>query len=206
MPMGTVMVIAKEPLPGRVKTRLCPPCRPEQAAALAEAALRDTLAAMAAAPARRRVLVFEGDGERWAPPGFELFTQRGAGLGERLSAAFAEVREPALLVGMDTPQLTAGMLADGLHALNDPAIDAVLGPALDGGYWSVGLKNPPEGVFDGVPMSRSDTCSVQRKRLRKLGLRWHEQPWMRDVDTMADARLVARQAPTSHFAAALAEL
>lgn len=206
MPTGTVMVIAKEPLPGRVKTRLCPPCRPEQAAALAAAALRDTLEAVATAPARRRVLVFDGDGERWRPAGFELFSQRGAGLGERLAAAFADAGEPALLVGMDTPQLTAGLLAEGLRALEDPGVDAVLGPAFDGGYWGIGLRTAFEGVFTGVPMSRPDTCAVQRQRLRDLGLRWREQPHLRDVDTMADARLVAGQAPASRFAAVLGDL
>jgi hypothetical protein len=206
MPTGTVMVIAKEPLPGRVKTRLCPPCCPEQAAALAAAALRDTLDAVAGAPARRRVLVFEGDGERWRPPGFELLVQRGGGLSERLAWAFEDVGEPALLVGMDTPQLTAGLLAAGLRTLEDPAVDAVLGPALDGGYWGIGLKAAFDGVFQGVPMSRSDTCMAQRRRLRDLGLRWREQPHLRDVDTMADARLVASQAPGSRFAAALGEL
>jgi hypothetical protein len=139
MRTGTVMVIAKEPLPGRVKTRLCPPCDPEQAAGLAAAALTDTLDAVARTPARRRVLVFEGDGERWRPPGFELLAQRGQGLAERLANAFEDIPEAALLVGMDTPQITPRMLHSGLQALEDPAVDAVLGPALDGGYWGIGL-------------------------------------------------------------------
>jgi rSAM/selenodomain-associated transferase 1 len=203
---ATLMVLAKEPLPGRAKTRLCPPCDPEQAARLATAALRDTLEVVARTPARRRVLVFAGDGERWCPPGFALIVQRGDGLAERLAAAFEDVSQPALLVGMDTPQLTAALLSDGLGALSRPGVDAVLGPALDGGYWSVGLKRAQPGVFDGVPMSRPDTCAVQRRRLRQLGLRVHEQPRLRDVDTMSDARLVAHDAPGSHLAAALASL
>ncbi len=200
------MVMAKEPLPGRAKTRLCPPCDPEQAARLAQAALRDTLDVVARTPARRRVLVFAGDGELWCPPGFALIVQRGEGLAERLAAAFEDIGEPALLVGMDTPQLTAALLGEGLRALSRPGVDAVLGPALDGGYWSVGLNCAQPGVFDGVPMSQPGTCAAQRRRLGQLGLRCHEQPRLRDVDTMSDARVVARQAPGSHFAAALASL
>jgi hypothetical protein len=206
MRTGTVMVIAKEPLPGRVKTRLCPPCDPEQAAGLAAAALTDTLDAVARTPARRRVLVFEGDGERWRPPGFELLAQRGQGLAERLANAFEDIPEAALLVGMDTPQITPRMLHSGLQALEDPAVDAVLGPALDGGYWGIGLTARADGVFEEVPMSEPGTCAAQRARLRVLGLRWREQPALRDVDTMADARLVAARAPASRFAAAVAQL
>ncbi len=150
-----LLVIAKAPLPGAAKTRLCPPCTPEQAAALAQAALLDTLEVVARTPAARRVLVFdgggaqdfEGVGERWRPPGFELIAQRGDGLAERLAAAFEDVGQPALLVGMDTPQLTEELLLDGIAALARPEVGAVLGPALDGGYWSVGLKRPDREVF-----------------------------------------------------------
>lgn len=200
------MVIAKEPLPGRVKTRLCPPFAPEQAAALAASALRDTLQVVARTAAQRRVLVFDGDGSRWCPVGFELVAQRGDGLADRLASAFEDVGGPALLVGMDTPQLTSQLLSDGLRALADPAVDAVLGPALDGGYWSIGLTVPARAVFAGVPMSRHDTCAAQRRRIAQLGLRLHDQPGLRDVDTIADARAVARQAPGSRFAATLAAL
>jgi glycosyltransferase A (GT-A) superfamily protein (DUF2064 family) len=150
--------------------------------------------------------VFEGNPDRWRPPGFELFIQRGTGLAERLAAAFEDVDGPALLIGMDTPQLTPELLADGLRALTDPDTDAVLGPALDGGYWSIGLKRPSRAVFDDVPMSEATTCAAQRARIRQLGMRLHEQPPLRDVDTFDDALTVARQAPASRFAATLAML
>jgi uncharacterized protein len=208
MTTGTLLVIAKEPLPGRAKTRLCPPCTPAQAARLAASALLDTLDAVARTPAARRVLVFDGDGERWRPPGFDWMPQRGDGLAQRLANAFDDVQEPALLVGMDTPQLTPGLLRDGLDALARPGVDAVLGPAHDGGYWSVGLTPsvPAREVFTGVPMSVATTCAAQRSRIGELGLTLHEQPPLRDVDTFADACAVARQAPGSRFAIALAAL
>ncbi len=213
MPIGNggiaLLVIAKAPLPGYAKTRLCPPCTSQQAAALAQAALLDTLAVVSRTPAVRRVLVFDDAGlgaaaQRWCPDGFELIAQRGLGLDERLAAAFEDVATPALLVGMDTPQLTVEVLLDGITALSRPGVDAVLGPALDGGYWSVGLQRPSRKVFAGVPMSEPFTCSAQRQRLRQLGLTLHEQPQLLDVDTIDDAHAVARQAPGTLFAAALA--
>ncbi|HYN50065.1 MAG TPA: TIGR04282 family arsenosugar biosynthesis glycosyltransferase [Thermoleophilaceae bacterium] len=201
-----LVVIAKAPAPGRSKTRLCPPCTPAQAAALAEAALSDTLAAVAACPARRRVLALDGEPGSWLPSGFELVEQRGNGLGERLAHALAAAGGPALVVGMDTPQLTPGLLQHAAAALGSDNVDAVLGPALDGGYWTIGLKRPDAEVFSGIPMSDADTCRAQCGRLDELGLRWKELMPLNDVDTFADARLVARIDQRTRFAATLQAL
>jgi len=201
-----LLVIAKEPLPGRAKTRLTPPCTPAEAARLAEAALIDTLDAVERTPAARKVLIFEGGPERWLRPGFEVIRQRGQGLAERLAAAFEDVNQPALLVGMDTPQLTPALLLEGIGALGSPDADAVLGPSLDGGYWSIGLARPAPSAFTGVPMSSHSTCIRQRTRLQALGLRIYEQPRLRDVDTIEDAVAVAAACPGSRFAAALAAI
>jgi rSAM/selenodomain-associated transferase 1 len=200
----TLLVIAKEPRPGRSKTRLSPPCTPAQAAALAEAALRDTLLAVAATPAARRVLVLEGRPGEWLPDGFEVVPQRSGGLDERLAGAFAAAGGAALLVGMDTPQLRPELLADAAALLARPGTDAVLGPAVDGGYWAIGLRRPDERALRGVPMSLDTTATAQRDRLDDLGLRWTKLRALRDVDTFDDARAVAAAAPCSHFARALA--
>ena len=80
----------------------------------------------------------------------------------------------------------------------------MLGPALDGGYWTIGLRDPDSAVFDDVPMSSDRTCTAQRQRLDELGLRVSTLPWLRDVDTIGDAHAVARECPQSAFAAALA--
>ena len=199
-----LVVIAKSPEPGRSKTRLCPPCSPEQAALLAEAALRDTLGAVAAAPARRRVLALEGEPGPWLPHGFEVVEQRGDGLGERLGHALEDAGGPGLVVGMDTPQLSPALLAHAARALRRGGTDAVLGPALDGGYWTIGLRDPDSAVFESVPMSSDRTCTAQRQRLHELGLRLSMLPWLRDVDTIGDAHAVASECPQSAFAAALA--
>jgi rSAM/selenodomain-associated transferase 1 len=199
-----LLVIAKEPVPGRVKTRLTPPCTPEQAATLALAALRDTLDAARLARAGRRVLVLDGEPGPWVPDGFEVIPQRGDGLAERLAAAFEDAGEPAFLVGMDTPQLTSELLDAGLHAIAHR--DAAFGAALDGGYWGIGLRRPDPNVFAGVPMSADNTGAVQRARLAILGLNTQVLPPLRDIDTFEDAAAVAAAAPTGRFAAAFAEL
>ena len=113
----TILVIAKAPVPGRVKTRLCPPCTPEQAAELAQAALRTRWTPPRRAARGRRVLVLDGAPGAWLPGGFEVVAQRGDGLAERLADAFEDAGEPALLVGMDTPQVTPALLDAALEAL-----------------------------------------------------------------------------------------
>ncbi|GAA3671399.1 DUF2064 domain-containing protein [Nonomuraea antimicrobica] len=202
------MIIAKEPVPGRVKTRLTPPYAPAEAAALAEAALRDTVRAVAATPATQRVLALDGLPGRWLPAGFVVIPQRGAGLDERLAAAFTDAHrlrpDPVVLIGMDTPQVTPALLGEAGKALERH--DAVYGPAADGGFWLLGLRRPDPGLLLGVPMSHPETGKLQLDRLERTGLAVHHLPELTDVDTAADARTVAAQAPASCFAAALREL
>ena len=193
----TLLVIAKQPLPGRVKTRLVPPCTHRQAAALAEAALADTLHTVLVAPARPRVLVLDGEPGPWLPPGFDIIPQCGGGLDERLAGAFAAARGPALLIGMDTPQLLA---------VDWRVADAWFGPAVDGEFWGLGLRVPDAALVRGVPMSTADTGAIQLARLHAAGLRVARLPWLRDVDTAADAVAVARLAPRTRFAARAREL
>lgn len=203
MQKAALLVIAKQPVAGRAKTRLTPPCTPDQAATLADAALRDTLETAAKVPASRHVLVFEGDPGPWRPEGFEVMAQRGDGLGQRLQAAFDDVGGPALLIGMDTPQVTSAQLGEAVRALDDEGVDSVLGPTADGGYWCVGFRGPVPGAFDGVPMSAPDTYERQRERFAELGVRVGHQPLLRDVDTIDDAKAVAAIAPGTRFARAL---
>ena len=200
---AALVVMAKAPVAGRAKTRLCPPLSPAEAAAVAEAALADTLQAAAWTPAARRVVVLDGAPGAWLPPGFELMTQRGGTLAERLANAVTDVGEPLLLLGMDTPQLTRALLCEALARLAEPQNDAVLGPTDDGGYWTIGLASADPRAFDGVPMSTTTTAARQRARLHELGLRTIDLPALRDVDTFEDAVAVAALAPWTRFAATL---
>lgn len=201
-----LLVIAKEPLPGRVKTRLTPPFTPAEAAQLAEAALRDTLRTMLSLPARRRVLVLDGRPGPWLPPGVDVVAQSSGGLDERLAAAFAGCTGPTLLIGMDTPQITAAHLTPALSPDAWDDCDAWFGPADDGGFWALGLAAPDPDLVRGVPMSVPQTGVVQRRRLVDAGLAVRDLPRLRDVDTAADAAHVAAAAPHGQFAAALARL
>lgn len=194
-----LLVIAKEPLPGRSKTRLTPPLSHSDGALLAEAALADTLASVASVPARRRVLVLEGSPGTWLPKGIQVVPQVGGGLDARLAGAFASTRGPALLVGMDTPQVTPALLQLAMRTLCDGTNDAVLGPAEDGGWWAIGLTHPDPNVFRGVPMSTSETYRAQIARLESLGLRWTKLPVLRDVDRIEDACAVAAESPGLRF-------
>lgn len=201
---ASLIVIAKAPVAGRSKTRLTPPLSPTEAAGLAEAALRDTLDAVAATPAARHVVALEGSPGPWVGDAFEVIDQRGDGLAARLAGAFEDVGGPAFLVAMDTPQVTPELLAAALAALEDPGgPDAVLGSTCDGGYWGIGLRRPVRAAFEGVPMSSVVTAAAQRVRLTAVGLSTAPLPQLRDVDTIADARAVARAAPHTRFAAAL---
>ncbi|MFJ6750074.1 MULTISPECIES: DUF2064 domain-containing protein [unclassified Streptomyces] len=202
----TVLVIAKEPVPGRVKTRLTPPYTAEQAAELAEAALHDTLRAVRAMPARQRIVVLDGAPGRWLPDGFEVRPQCAGSLDERLAAAFGGCTGPTLLIGMDTPQVTPQLLAPALDMDGWRDCDAWFGPAEDGGFWALGLASPDPALLRGVPMSTDRTGAVQRSRLTGAGLRVRDLPPLRDADTADDVRRVAAAAPDGRFAATLARL
>ncbi len=206
MNRASIVVVAKAPTAGRVKTRLCPPCTPAQAATLAAAALADTLAAVAETSAAARVLALDGAPGPWIPEGFVVVPQSGRGLAERLANTFAAVPGPTLVLGMDTPQVTSTLLAEATATLCDPGVDAVLGPAIDGGYWTIGLRRADPRVFAGVPMSTAHAGAAQHARLTQLGLRTTLLSTLRDVDTFEDALAVARETPESRFAGALATL
>lgn len=182
-----LLVLAKEPVPRRVKTRLCPPCTPAEAAAVAEAALADTLDAAVACGADRVVLALDGRVGAWCPAGVVVVPQGDGPLDRRLASAWARVGStPALQIGMDTPQVGATGLDAAMDALLAHGVDAVLGPAFDGGWWAVGMRRPRPGVFLGVPTSRADTGARQRHRLVAAGLRVRDLWVERDLDTWAD--------------------
>jgi glycosyltransferase A (GT-A) superfamily protein (DUF2064 family) len=200
---GAVIVIAKEPVPGRVKTRLVPPLTYAQAADLAAAALTDTLRVAETVSARCHLLAWDGCSDEWLPGGWSITEQPEGDLDARLISAFDVVARdaPAILIGMDTPQVQATQLT----AFDPEQFDACLGLALDGGYWAIGFRDPAQAAaaISGVPMSREDTGRVQLARLRAEGLRVQLLDELIDVDTYRDALAVAGAAPGTDFAAAV---
>lgn len=209
---AVLLVVAKAPVPGAVKTRLCPPATPLQAARIAAGALRDTLDAVCATPGVTPVLACAGrlaDGEdavglTATTAGWTVLPQRGTGLGERLANAHADVAaafpdRPVLQIGMDTPQVTAHRLAAAVRQL--ASVEAVLAEAADGGWWALGLRDPRHAsVLRTVPMSTPDTGRRTRAALVRRGLRPVPLPVLRDVDEWPDALAVAAAIAGGRFA------
>jgi uncharacterized protein len=202
-----LLVVAKAPVPGLAKTRLAASIGDASAADHAAAALLDTLDAVAATPGAARVVAMTGDlaaASRRAEierrlADFTVIGQRGEGLADRLANAHADAAAaaggvPVLQIGMDTPQVTADLLATCAATLS--GADAVLGMARDGGWWVLGVADPVMAeCLRGVPMSRPDTGAVTLRALRDTGLNVRLVPELADVDTIADVAIVARACP-----------
>lgn len=211
-------MLAKAPEAGLVKTRLSPPASPVQAARLASAALLDTLDAVRATPGGQPVVALSGElataerGEEItaALRDVPLIRQRGTSLGDRIANAHADTAElvpitPSLQIGMDTPQIDPALLQSCSAHLT--GTDAVLGPATDGGWWLLGLRNPlAASAIVAVPTSRADTGELTNLALRHQGLRIKLMPQLSDVDTLEEAVHVAHAGPAGQFAAAVREL
>jgi glycosyltransferase A (GT-A) superfamily protein (DUF2064 family) len=189
-------IVTKTPEAGKVKTRLCPPCTPQQAAEVAAAALADTIDAVNAvvehsAVSIRRVMLLDGAAGEWIPAHYDVVAQRGvADLGVRLANGFDDLG-PGVIIGMDTPG-PARWLGAAIDAVAGG--DDVIGLTSDGGYWVIGLATVDAAVFDGVPMSQSHTGLAQIRRLHQLGRRLRMLPMGRDLDTVADLKAVAEGA------------
>lgn len=189
-----VLVFARAPIPGRVKTRLIPALGAERAARLHRRMLWRTL----------EIAVDAGCGpvELWCSPGIEhpffsevarafgvtLHAQSRADLGARmhraLDAACARAA-CAVLVGSDCPALERADLCEAARALGSGA-DAVLGPAHDGGYYLIGVRRSDPRVFSGIEWGSSDVADATRARFRALDWRWRELATRRDVDRPED--------------------
>jgi len=192
--MSALVVIAKECLPGRVKTRLHPTFTWQEASSIATASLTATLQTARDARADRRILYFDGDASAVEHEGFDVIAQPSGGLDERLAAIFDLLDEPTLLIGMDTPQVQPTQLRW------PEETDAVIGLAEDGGFWALGMREPRGDVIRGIPMSVSDTGRRQAAALASAGMTLAHLDIVRDVDLPADAVEVARAMPGSEFA------
>ncbi|WP_431235071.1 TIGR04282 family arsenosugar biosynthesis glycosyltransferase [Mycolicibacterium psychrotolerans] len=207
----TILVVAKAPIPGLAKTRLAATVGDRAAADIAAAALLDTLDAVAATPVTHRVVAMTGDLEQACRAeeihdrlaGFTVIAQRGDGFADRLANAHSDsatVRQPVLQIGMDTPQVSADLLAGCARRLLDA--EAVLGMARDGGWWVLGVSDGTSaGCLRDVPMSQSDTGAVTLAALEHTGISVTLVEELHDVDTVDDIPAVrAACSPSSRFA------
>jgi len=213
-----ILVVAKAPVPGFAKTRLCPPASALQAADIAAASLLDTLGAVLDTPGAIPVVAMTGDLANAARGReisralreFAVFAQHGRDFAARLANAHIDTGTlhpglPVVQIGMDTPQVTPEILASTREALLQPDHDAVLGPAEDGGWWALGLRDPHHArALTDVPMSQTDTGDLTRQALVDKGLNVGSLITLSDVDTMADAHRVAKLNPLGRFSEAVA--
>jgi len=185
-----VVVMAKHPVPGRVKMRLAAALGPERACTLYRAFVLDLAGRLARLP-------YPVTWAYWPPeapfstlvPGMRCRPQAGRDLGERMARAvetvLAEGAGPVLVIGADAPHVSEAVLAEAVSALAAGA-DVALGPAYDGGYYLIGLRAPAPALFTGIAWSTADVLATTRARAGDAGLRVHLLPPTFDVDEVAD--------------------
>ncbi|MCL5668994.1 MAG: TIGR04282 family arsenosugar biosynthesis glycosyltransferase [Gammaproteobacteria bacterium] len=193
-PGGVILIFAKAPVAGEVKTRLIPTLGAQGAARLHEQLARRCIAQASAAALSPVQL--------WCAPdaahpffmqcqkefGVTLHTQQGGDLGARMAHALSTALETAsytIIIGTDCPALTAHDLREAL-AMLEQGYDAVLGPAEDGGYVLLGLRRVAPQPFENIPWGTEQVLDLTRARLKQLQWRWHELPARRDIDRPQD--------------------
>lgn len=193
-PRTDLLVFARFPVPGRVKTRLARTTSDAFAADLYEVCLRGVLSALGSVPARRTVWVADAhDLEAMATlvgPAWQVRAQPEGDLTHRLNAAFEEAfsggAERVVVTATDTPGLDEGLVREAHEALLHH--EAVLGPASDGGYYLLGLSRWPVPVFEAMPWSTERVAGLTRSRLREAACSLYELPILPDLDTEGDLR------------------
>ena len=186
--------MAKAPRPGEVKTRLCPPLLPADAALLYRSFLLDKISAVAALANAQPVVAYTPADARTEfdalAPGFSLIPQQGADLGARLhetlQALLAGGHAGAIAVDSDTPTLPREFLQQAVDSLAGPGPDVVIGPTEDGGYYLIGVRVAHRELFDDMPWSTPEVLDVTLRRAASAGLRVACLPPWFDIDTPDD--------------------
>ena len=189
----SLVIFGREPIPGRVKTRLARDIGAERAAAVYAMMLERTLVEAMATGIPVVLSLAEDLTGCWLPPdGPRVEVQADGDLGRRMLEAFrlrfAEGADRVLLIGSDCPGATRVHLLKAFEILSGVAV--VLGPAEDGGYWAIGQRAPGVDCFSGVPWSSPGTLPATREKLRSGDVRWAETVTLADVDTAEDLDLL----------------
>jgi rSAM/selenodomain-associated transferase 1 len=196
-----LVIMAKEPVPGAVKTRLQPQLSGQQAAALYRCLLLDRIEAVRDLPDIDRAIAFFPPSARsWfsrlAPEDFVLFPQRGEDLSSRLAnivtARLDGRREAVSIIDSDSPDLPAALVLESFRRLHSGA-DVVFGPCADGGYYLVGMKAAHPRLFEGIPWSTAGVLPASLARASSLGLTTALLPSWRDIDTFEDLQAFCRR-------------
>lgn len=200
---AVIGLFAKQPVAGRVKTRLTPPLSADQACQLYRIALQEMVTRLLAA-GLPLVLCYAGRRDWFSEvfPDLPLLAQTGDGLGARLSTAvqalFAAGGGPVLLAGSDSPDLPIPLVEEVLVQLQKKAVATI--PCQDGGYALVGMRRPTTAIFDEIPWSTSGVLEATRRRSRQLGLSYYETACWDDLDEFADLQRLVDRSPESQTA------
>ncbi len=189
-----VVMMAKTPQAGDVKTRLCPPLTFEAAAELYRGFLLDTVAKIASLKTIRPVMSYApASGEAFfadAVPDWTRLPQEGFDLGARMHNCFTQLLaqgyDHVLLTGSDLPTLPLGIFKQAIRLAASPRVDVILGPSEDGGYYLIGLRRPCAALFERMTWSTSDVLAETVRRATHLGLCIAYLPTWYDIDTPAD--------------------
>ena len=189
---NALIVVAKQPAPGQTKTRLSPPLSMEQAAALYECFLKDTLDQIRQVNEVQRVIAYlpldATDHFHRLAPDFQLIPQYGQQLGDRLDNALTSYLsrgyERVVIMDSDSPTLPSSFLSQAFHVLADGA-DVTLGPCEDGGYYLIGLKRPAPRLLKEVRMSTPTVAADTIALAKEEGLSIDLLPTWYDVDDAA---------------------
>jgi uncharacterized protein len=184
-----LIIFVKNPVLGQVKTRLAADTGREKALEVYLDLLHRTRRCALDYPGEKRIYYSDWIPEQdlWDPDMFHKNLQTGGDLGTRMSNAFNEVLPtlgPALLIGSDCPYLTSALLLEAAQHLKK--LDCVLGPAKDGGYYLIGLRNPITGIFRDINWSSDAVLQQTLNALQKAHARYHLLPTLEDIDTLAD--------------------
>lgn len=217
----TLIVMAKEPSAGRTKTRLSPALSEQEAAELYRCFLLDTLELMRQIPDVQPIIAYSPPEaapffRRIASPDFDVFPQVGADLAERLNNVITyhiqRGYSPVVVIGSDSPSLPIVYVTQAFQALDDQAVDVVLGPSDDGGYYLIGLRSPSPHLFQGIVMSTPTVAEETLQRAREHGLRvsclpsWYDVDRTEDLERLVEELRLQPHHPAEHTRAFLSQV
>lgn len=202
---SAIIVFAKAPIAGQVKTRLCPPLTPDEAASLHGSLVLDILERCQSLKGYDRILAgtpsphhpfFRAMEARFKIP---VWDQQGEDLGARMAGVFKQALgapyRSVVVIGTDIPGINGPLLTAAVKGLQDH--DVVLGPTVDGGYYLIGLRSPVPDLFENMPWSTDQVYARTKQKIQELGFTLKILPTLRDFDTVEDLQLFIREAKDS---------
>lgn len=200
-------VYAKQPVPGQVKTRLCPPLSHREAAELYRYALQETVDRLQTGCGFDLVVCYAGERNWFAQafPGVELVPQLGADLGARMATSLAgflrQGYRQAMLIGSDSPDLPLALVEQAIAELQHAEV--VLAPAGDGGYVLIGESVHRQELFEAIPWSTGEVLPETLRRIAQLGIAAVQLPGWEDLDDRQGLVDFLQRSPGSRTAAYL---